>query len=98
MKLFREVSSLFISNYDEYAESGFDDTIKLLPAETLSEEYRPEDVWIGHSYFIMDGEYALQDRLLFEIIPLLEEYIRDGVLTSEAQQTIDKLYLTATEQ
>ena len=97
-ELFRKVSSLFISNYDEYAESGFDDTIKLLPAETLSEEYRPEDVWIGHSYFIMDGEYALQDRLLFEIIPLLEEYIRDGVLTSEAQQTIDKLYLTATEQ
>lgn len=97
-ELFREVSSLFISNYDEYAESGFDDTIKLLPAETLSEEYRPEDVWIGHSYFIMDGEYALQDRLLFEIIPLLEEYIRDGVLTSEAQQKIDKLYLTATEQ
>ena len=97
-ELFREVSSLFISNYDEYAESGFDDTIKLLPAETLSEEYRPEDVWIGHSYFIMDGEYALQDRLLFELIPLLEEYIRDGVLTSEAQQTIDKLYLTATEQ
>lgn len=97
-ELFREVSSLFISNYDEYAESGFDDTIKLLPAETLSEEYRPEDVWIGHSYFIMDGEYALQDRLLFEIIPLLEEYIRDGVLTSEAQQTIDKLYLTAIEQ
>lgn len=97
-ELFREVSSLFISNYDEYAESGFDDTIKLLLAETLSEEYRPEDLWIGHSYFIMDGEYALQDRLLFEIIPLLEEYIRDGVLTSEAQQTIDKLYLTATEQ
>ena len=97
-ELFREVSSLFISNYDEYAESGFDDTIKLLPAETLSEEYRPEDVWIGHSYFIMDGEYALQDRLLFEIIPFLEEYIRDLVLTSEAQQTIDKLYLTATEQ
>ena len=97
-ELFREVNNLFISNYDEYAESGFDDTIKLLPAETLSEEYRPEDVWIGHSYFIMDGEYALQDRLLFEIIPLLEEYIRDGVLTSEAQQTIDKLYLTATEQ
>lgn len=98
LELFREVSNLFIKNYDEYAESGFDDTIKLLPAETLSEEYRPEDVWIGHSYFIMEGEYALQDRLLFEIIPLLEEYIRDGVLTSEAQQTIDKLYLTATEQ
>lgn len=71
-ELFREVSSLFISNYDEYAESGFDDTIKLLPAETLSEEYRPEDVWIGHSYFIMDGEYALQDRLLLKLFPCLK--------------------------
>lgn len=97
LELFREISDLFISNYEEYADSGFDDTIKLLPAETLSEAYRPEDVWLGHSYFIMGDENARQNRLLFEIIPLLEEYIRDGVLTAEAQNTVDKLYLKATE-
>jgi len=28
----------------------------------------------------------------------IKKYIGDGFLTSEAQQTIDKLYLTATEQ
>lgn len=97
LELFREISDLFISNYEEYADSGFDDMIKLLPAETLSEAYRPEDVWLGQSYFIMGDENARQNRLLFEIIPLLEEYIRDGVLTAEAQNTVDKLYLKATE-
>ena len=77
---------------DEYAENDFDDTLKLIPSETLSEDYRPEDVWIGHSYFIMNGEEEVRDRLLFEIIPLLKEYMRDGILLEDAQETIDKLY------
>ena len=99
--LFKQVSELFISNYTEYEESGFDQELKLLPAETLSDEYKPEDVWIGHSYFLMtdeNGEDITSDRLLYEIIPLLEEYVRDGVLTAEAQETIDDLYKKATEQ
>lgn len=98
--LFKMVSQLFISNYDEYEESEWLQSFKLLPADTLSEEYRPEDVWIGHSYFIMkdeNGDDNTSDRLLYEIIPLLEEYVRDGVLTGDAQATIDELYQIATE-
>lgn len=99
VELFKKVSQLFISNYDEY-EENWDQTLKLNPADTLSEEYRPEDVWIGHSYFIMqdeDGDDNKADRLLYEIIPLLEEYVRDGILTAEAQDTIDELYKIAAE-
>ena len=91
-ELFKEVSSLFISNYSEYEESGWDQSFKLVPADTLSSEYRPEDVWIGQSYFIMtddDGVDITSDRLLYEIIPLLEEYVRDGVLTEDANETIE---------
>ena len=98
--LFEKVSSLFVKNFDDYKESGWDQTMKLEPADTLSEEYKPEDVWIGHSYFIMqdeEGEDNTSDRLLYEIIPLLEEYVRDGVLTAEAQDVIDELYKQATE-
>lgn len=98
--LFKMVSQLFISNYDEYEESEWLQSFKLLPADTLSEEYRPEDVWIGHSYFIMkdeNGDDNTSDRLLYEIIHLLEEYVRDGVLTSDAQATIDELYQITTE-
>ena len=98
--LFEKVSSLFVKNFDEYKESGWDLTMKLELADTLSEEYKPEDVWIGHSYFLMqdeEGNDNTTDRLLYEIIPLLEEYVRDGVLTAEAQDVIDELYKQATE-
>ncbi|MBR4325162.1 MAG: AAA family ATPase [Bacteroidales bacterium] len=92
--LFRQVSELFISNFDEYVDNCYETCLKLEPAETLSEEYRPEDVWIGHSYFLMNddnGEDCTKDRLLYEIIPLLEEYVRDGVLTTDAEKTIEEL-------
>ena len=98
--LFEKVSSLFVKNFDEYKESGWDPTMKLESADTLSEEYKPEDVWIGHSYFLMqdeEGNDNTTNRLLYEIIPLLEEYVRDGVLTAEAQDVIDELYKQATE-
>ena len=98
--LFELVSSLFVKNFDDYKESGWDQTMKLEPADTLSEEYKPEDVWIGHSYFLMqdeEGEDNTSNRLLYEIIPLLEEYVRDGVLTAETQDVIDELYKQATE-
>ena len=96
--LFEKVSSLFVKNFDDYKESGWDPTMKLEPADTLSDEYKPEDVWIGHSYFLMqDEEDNTSNRLLYEIIPLLEEYVRDGVLTAEAQGVIDALYKQATE-
>lgn len=99
-ELFEKVSSLFVKNFDEYKESGWDQTMKLESADTLSGEYKPEDVWIGHSYFLMqdeEGEDNTSNRLLYEIIPLLEEYVRDGVLTAEAQDVIDELYKQATE-
>ena len=96
--LFEKVSRLFVKNFDEYKESGWDQTMKLEPADTLSDEYKPEDVWIGHSYFLMqDEEDNTSNRLLYEIIPLLEEYVRDGVLTAEAQDVIDELYKQASE-
>lgn len=99
--LFKEVSKLFIANYDEYKENNWDRSLKLIPADTLSEEYKPEDVWIGHSYFIMtneNGEDCKRDKLLYDIIPLLEEYVRDGVLNPSAQEMIEHLYQIALDQ
>ncbi len=99
-ELFEKVSSLFVKNFNDYKESEWDQTMYLEPADTLSAEYKPEDVWIGHSYFLMqdeEGEDNTSNRLLYEIIPLLEEYVRDGVLTEEAEEVIDELYKQATE-
>ena len=98
-ELFEKVSRLFVKNFDEYKASGWDATMRLLPADTLSDEYKPEDVWIGHSYFLMQDEEGVdnsRERILYELIPLLEEYVRDGVLTADAQAVIDGLYKQAT--
>lgn len=98
--LFKQVGELFICNFAEYEESDFNPDFRLLSADTLSDEYKPEDVWVGHSYFLMNdenGDDCTSDRLLYQIIPLLEEYVRDGVLTADAQETIDDLYKKAIE-
>lgn len=83
---FKKVSELFITNYDEYFADE-ERKVILQPSKTLSSEFRPEDVWIGHSYFI---QKKLEDNKLepeefrmkidYEIKPILMEYVKDGVL------------------
>jgi len=76
-ELFKEISELFIQNYDNYINNQ-----TFEPSDYISDEFRPEDVWIGQSYFIMidkDGNDVSNLRLDYEIIPILKEYIKDGV-------------------
>ena len=56
--------------------------------EYLSEEFLPEDVCPGHSYFIMSNSMDRSFRFKYEILPLLEEYVRDGVLKSSAIEKV----------
>ncbi|WP_069657768.1 AAA family ATPase [Arcticibacter eurypsychrophilus] len=82
--LFFEVSKLFV--IDPYSA-------KLEPSQYLSSEFRPQDVWLGHSYFIKNPEANTALRLKYEIIPVLEEYIKDGVLkeSSELREKIESI-------
>lgn len=79
-ELFKKVSELFIDNVEEYVK-GIEDGIEvpLKRSGYLSEDFRPEDVWLGHSYFIMK-DCRKETRIRYEIKPLLKEYVRDGVL------------------
>ena len=48
----------------------------------------------GHAYFLVKNEHELRDRLRFEIIPLLDEYLQQGLLgpaTSELYAVRDSL-------
>jgi len=74
--LFKKVSSFFIENVEEYF--NVPETTILKKSEWLSDEFSPEDVWIGHSYFIMNNNRDI--RLKYEIKPILKEYLKDGVL------------------
>lgn len=90
-ELFRKVSELFIKNFESYAQEYIQDPDLLERADTLSEEYNPEEVWIGHCYFIAENESELQDKLTYGLLPILREYLRDGVLKSSAKSKIDEI-------
>lgn len=87
LELFKQVSSLFIQNFDEYIKN---DTVGLKVSEHLSEEFRPEDVWLGHSYFIK-GKDDFSLRKKYEIVPILKEYVKDGILKQSAEPIINSL-------
>ena len=39
-----------------------------------------DDLMVGHSYFMSESEDELHDKMEYEIIPLINEYINDGIL------------------
>lgn len=81
-QLFAKVSKLFISNFDEYVK---DHSVELIRADCFSPEFRPIDLWIGPSYFIIEENDpdSLYNNIFYEIIPTLEHYIEDGVFIEE---------------
>lgn len=45
-----------------------------------------DDLMVGHSYFMASSKEELQCKVEFEIIPLIAEYINDGILTVNDQE------------
>ena len=39
-----------------------------------------DDLMVGHSYFMAESEDELHDKMEYDIIPLINEYINDGIL------------------
>lgn len=49
-------------------------------AEHKAMDFDLEDLKVGHSYFMAESLEALQLKMRYEVIPLLQEYIKDGIL------------------
>jgi len=78
-----------ISSYDKYdngtkekAENLFDE-IKDFISSNINADLDADDLMIGHSYFLCKTAEDLKMRLEFEIIPLIEEYEKDGIVMLE---------------
>ena len=90
-----------LSNDDNVSfDSGLFDKVRVLfknddgtHSEHLSEEFKPEEVQLGHSYFIKKDEDGgtMDIRLRYEIKPILKEYVKDGILKQSALAEIEKL-------
>lgn len=81
-----------ISNYNKYesevkekAEDLFD-SIKEFLYNNINADLESDDLMIGHSYFLCKSLDDLKMRLDFEIIPLIQEYEKDGIIMPEKSE------------
>lgn len=53
-----------------------------------------DDLMVGHSYFMSDSEEELREKMEYEVLPLIAEYINDGILnvSSEEKKTAFKAW------
>ena len=92
---FMDVAKLFI-------KIGEDDVVDFEKAENsdfLSDDFSAKDVALGHSYFIADKKKISEDnkqeyfnmKMKYEVIPILNEYLKDGVFNEKATVKIKEI-------
>lgn len=78
------------ANNDELgtiAVALFDDIKKFIEnPKHLCGDMSIDDLMVGHSYFMAESEDDLSDKVEYEIIPLINEYINDGILNVKSEE------------
>jgi MoxR-like ATPase len=81
----------------ESARALFDAVAGLFAGENcrLSREFHRDDVQPGHTYFLVDENLDVAEackqliyRFVYQVLPLLREYVKDGVLAGSAEQLV----------
>lgn len=91
--------SIIEKHYDELKDEElkdkavalFDDIKKFIEnPKHLCGDMSIDDLMIGHSYFMAEDEEELKDKVEYEIVPLIKEYINDGILNvkNEEKKTV----------
>lgn len=65
----------------------FDDIKSFIDShQHLSGDMDVDDLMVGHSYFMAIDEDDLRNKMEYEIIPLINEYINDGILNVSTEE------------
>ncbi|REE78831.1 ATPase family protein associated with various cellular activities (AAA) [Lutibacter oceani] len=75
----------------DFAKEKFQSVSDLFSKDFLASDFKKQDVQIGHSYFMADNKEELEIKIKFEVVPILKEYVKDGVLNEKATEEINKL-------
>ena len=63
----------------------FDNVYKLIETKS-SHDLNMSDLMIGHSYFMAKDSKELEYKLIYEIIPLIKEYAKDGLINLSTEE------------
>ena len=67
------------SSLGEKAVAAFDDVLKFIKGHNAG-DLDIEDLMVGHSYFMAPDEDGLKLKIEYEVLPLIREYAKDGLL------------------
>ena len=63
----------------------FDDIEKFIDEKQCG-DLGIDDLMVGHSYFMSASEEELRDKMEYEVLPLIAEYINDGILNVSSKE------------
>jgi 5-methylcytosine-specific restriction protein B len=75
----------------DFAKHIFESVSNLFSKEILASDFKKEDVQIGYSYFMATNKEELDIKIKYEVVPILKEYVKDGVLSEKAEEVIKRL-------
>ena len=87
--------SIIEKHYDELGDAAlkdkavalFNDIKKFIESpKHLCGDMSIDDLMVGHSYFMAEDEEELKDKIEYEIVPLINEYINDGILNVKNEE------------
>ncbi|GGH69860.1 DNA polymerase III delta prime subunit [Filimonas zeae] len=87
--------------------AGFTKVAALFNSNNVSPEFEAKDVQVGHSYFIVKKQDApsIEERdelfrlkMTYEVVPILLEYVKDGILNGTVAQMDVKNYIISLKQ
>lgn len=65
----------------------FNDIKKFIESPAhLSGDMSIDDLMVGHSYFMADSKEELAAKMEYEVLPLIAEYINDGILNVKTEE------------
>lgn len=82
---------------NEKAKALFNKVSELFTDDYLASDFDAKDVHLGHSYFLLEENSELSEseqlqlKLDYEILPILNEYVKDGLLLETAKTKIKEI-------
>ena len=67
---------------------GLFDKVENIIKNNTAPDLNWEDIMVGHSYFMAENQKELYNKMKYEVLPLLQEYINDGVLIDNDKKLI----------
>ena len=60
--------------------------MKFIKNNKVDKDMDIDDLMVGHSYFLADNDDELSIKWKYDILPLLREYFKDGIIKKNVEK------------